>query len=120
MWPFVVWCLVLLGPLKMHEGFTHLLVMVDKFTKWIEARPLAKISFKQVVSFVQDSVLCFGVSNSIINDNRTQFTGEKFLHFYDDKNIRVDWVVVAHPHTNGQVERANSMILQGLKPCILT
>jgi hypothetical protein len=27
---------------------------------------------------------------------------------------------VAHPHTNGQVERANGMILQGLKPRILT
>jgi hypothetical protein len=26
---------------------------------------------------------------------------------------------VAHPQTNGQVERANGMILQGLKPRIL-
>jgi hypothetical protein len=30
----------------------------------------------------------------------------------------VDWVVVAHPMTNGQVERVNGMILQGLKPRI--
>jgi hypothetical protein len=30
----------------------------------------------------------------------------------------VDWAVVAHPMTNGQVERANDMILQGLKPRI--
>jgi hypothetical protein len=30
----------------------------------------------------------------------------------------VDWAAVAHPQTNGQVERANSMILQGLKPRI--
>jgi translation initiation factor IF-1 len=28
--------------------------------------------------------------------------------------------MVAHPCTNGQVERANDMILQGLKPRILT
>jgi hypothetical protein len=28
--------------------------------------------------------------------------------------------VVAHPCTNGQVERTNTMILQGLKPHILT
>jgi hypothetical protein len=30
----------------------------------------------------------------------------------------VDWAVVAHPQTNGQVERANGMILQGFKPGI--
>jgi hypothetical protein len=32
----------------------------------------------------------------------------------------VDWVAVAHPRTNGQVERANNIILEGLKPHILT
>jgi hypothetical protein len=30
----------------------------------------------------------------------------------------VDWAAVAHPQTNDQVERANGMILQGLKPRI--
>ena len=30
----------------------------------------------------------------------------------------MDWSAVAHPQTNGQVERANGMILQGLKPRI--
>jgi hypothetical protein len=30
----------------------------------------------------------------------------------------VDWAAVAHPQTNGQVERANGMILQDLKPRI--
>jgi transposase InsO family protein len=57
-------------------------------------------------------------SDSIITDNGTQFTGKKFLDFCEDHHIRVDWAVVAHPMTNGQVERANDMILQGLKPRI--
>jgi hypothetical protein len=30
----------------------------------------------------------------------------------------MDWTAVTHPWTNGQVERANGMILQGLKPSI--
>jgi hypothetical protein len=60
----------------------------------------------------------FGVPNSIITDNGTQFTGKKFLDFCEDHHIRVDWAAVAHPMTNGQVERANGMILQGLKPRI--
>jgi hypothetical protein len=66
---------------------THLLVTVDKFTKWIEARPLANISSKQAVSFVQDIIFRFEVPNSIITDNGTQFTGERFLDLCDDNNI---------------------------------
>jgi hypothetical protein len=42
----------------------------------------------------------------------------KFLEFYDKLHVYVDWAAVAHPQTNGQVERANGMILQGLKPRI--
>jgi transposase InsO family protein len=58
------------------------------------------------------------VPNSIITDNGTQFTGKKFLNFCEGHHIRVDWAAVAHPMINGQVERANGMILQGLKPRI--
>jgi hypothetical protein len=47
-----------------------------------------------------------------------QFTGKKFLRFCDDNHIRVDWATMAHPHTNGHVERANGMVLQGFKPRI--
>ena len=56
--------------------------------------------------------------NSIITDNGTKFTVRKFLEFCDRHHICVDWAAVAHPKTNGQVERANGMILQGLKPRI--
>jgi hypothetical protein len=70
-----VWGLDLLGPFKkVPGGLSHLLVMIDKFSKWIEARPLAKTDSKQAVSFVQDIVFHIGVSNSIITNNNTQFT----------------------------------------------
>jgi hypothetical protein len=97
-----VWGLDILGPFKkLPRSFTHMLVMVYKFTKWIEANPLAKIGSKQVVSFVQAIVFCFGVPNAIITNNSTRFTREKFLNFCDDNNIRVDWAVVTHPRMNG-------------------
>jgi hypothetical protein len=70
MWPFAVWGLDLLGPFRKAPGdFTHLLVAVDKFTKWIEAKPMATIDSKQLVSFVRDIIFRFGVPNSIIPDN---------------------------------------------------
>jgi transposase InsO family protein len=67
------------------------------------------------VTFFTDIIYRFGVPNSIITDNGSQFTGKKFLEFCDKFHIRIDWAAVAHPQTNGQVERANNMILQGLK-----
>jgi hypothetical protein len=68
--------------------------------------------------FFTDIIHRFGVPNSIITDNMSQFTSKKFLEFCDKHHIRVDWAAVVHPQTNGQVEQANCMILQGLKPRI--
>jgi transposase InsO family protein len=116
-WPFAVWGLDIVGPLrKAPGGFTHLLVAIDKFSKWVEVRPIVRA--EQVVTFFTDIVHRFGVPNPIITDNGSQFTGRKFLEFCDKFHICVDWAAVAHPQTNGQVERANGMILQGLKPRI--
>jgi len=69
---FAVWGLNLVGPLKMVPGgFMHLLVAVDKFTKWIEAWPITVIKSEQAVLFFMDIIHRFGVPNSIITDNGT-------------------------------------------------
>ena len=51
--------------------------------------------------FFLDIIHRFEVSNSIITNNGTQFTGKKFLRFYDEYHIHVDWAAMAHPHLNG-------------------
>jgi ribonuclease HI len=92
-WSFAVWGLDLVGPLqKAPEGFSHLLVTIDKFSKWIEVRPLTNIRSEQAVAFFTNIIHCFGVPNSIITDNGTQFTRKKFLDFCEDHHIRVDCV----------------------------
>jgi hypothetical protein len=35
-------------------GFTHVLVAIDKFTKWIEYKPIAMLSADRVVTFICD------------------------------------------------------------------
>jgi transposase InsO family protein len=81
-------------------------------------RPITNLRAEQAVTFFTDIVYHFGVPNSIITDNRSQFTGRKFLEFCDKFHICINWAAVAHPQTNGQVECTNDMILQGLKPRI--
>jgi hypothetical protein len=99
-------------------GYTNLLATINKFSKWIEARPITKIKSNQVVLFFRDINHWFGVPNSNIIDNGTQFTGKKFLRFYDEYHIHVDWATMAHPRMNRQVEHVNGMILLGIKPRI--
>jgi ribonuclease HI len=116
-WPFAVWGLDIVGLLrKASGGYTHLLVAIDKFSKWVEVRPITNLRAEQAVTFFTDIVYRFGVPNSIITDNGSQFTGRKFLEFCDKFHIRVDWAAVVHPQTNGQVDRANGMILQASSP----
>jgi hypothetical protein len=35
-------------------GYKHILVAVDKFTKWIEVRPIAKVTSEEAVKFIGD------------------------------------------------------------------
>jgi ribonuclease HI len=97
-WPFVVWGLDIVGPLRKAPGaYTHLLVAIDKFSKWVEVRPITNLRAEQAVTFFTDIIYRFGVPNSIITDNGSQFTDRKFLEFCDKFHIRVDWAAVAHP-----------------------
>ena len=101
----------MVGPLKKAPGgFTHLLIAVNKFTKWIEAKPITNIRSEEAVKFFLDIIYRFGVPNCIITDHGTNFTGKKFLDFYDRYDIRIDWASVGHPRTNAQVERDNGMV----------
>jgi transposase InsO family protein len=79
------------------RGYTHLLVAIDKFSKWVEVRPITDLKAEQAVTFFTDISYRFGVPNSIMTNNGSQFTGRKFLEFCDKFHIRVDWATVAHP-----------------------
>jgi hypothetical protein len=45
----------------------------------------------------------------------TNFTAHQFWEFCDNMKIEVKYVSIAHPRANGQVERTNVKILDGLK-----
>jgi hypothetical protein len=116
-WPFAVWGLDMVGPLKTAPlGFTHLLVAVDKFTKWVEAKPIRKLDGKTALKFIKDIVVRFGIPDSIITDNGTNLSQGEVEEYGHHNGIRLDLASVAHPQSNGQVERTNRLIMSGIKP----
>jgi hypothetical protein len=116
-WPFAVWGLDMVGPFKTAPGgLTHLLVVVDKFTNWIKAKPIKKLNGLSTIKFFNEIITRYGVPHSIITDNGTNFAKGAFANYCGQKGIRLDLASVVHPQTNGQVEKTNGLILAGIKP----
>jgi hypothetical protein len=78
-WSFACWGLDMIGPLTITpSGFTHVLVAIDKFTKWIEYKPITQLSTNRVVSFICDILHQFGFPNTIITDLGSNFYSHQF------------------------------------------
>jgi hypothetical protein len=78
-WPFACWSLDMIGPFTTAPGdLTHVLVAIDKFTKWIEYKPIAKLTPDRVVDFISDIMHCFGFPNTIITDLGSKFAANQF------------------------------------------
>ena len=90
-------------------------VAIDKFSKWIEYKPLVSATAKKAVELFEDIIHRFGLPNNIMTDLGTTFTGHHFWDFCKDRCIFIKYVSIVHPRANGQVERANNMILDALK-----
>ena len=97
-WPFAVWGLDMVGPLRTgRSGFTHVLVAVDKFTKWIEAKPIKNLEASTAANFIRELTFRYGVPHSIITDNGSHLDTDQFKAFCTSQGTRVDYASVAHP-----------------------
>ncbi|GJX95351.1 reverse transcriptase domain-containing protein [Tanacetum coccineum] len=74
-WPFHKWGIDIAGPFPAAAGgLKFLIVAIDYFTKWIEAKAVATITGNQVKRFVWDNIVCrFGLPGEIVSDNGKQF-----------------------------------------------
>ncbi|GJV73184.1 reverse transcriptase domain-containing protein [Tanacetum coccineum] len=107
----------IVGPLLEGLGrVKYLIVPIDYFKKWMEAKPVAAITGKQIVNFTWDNIMCrFGILATIIMDNGTQFMNDPFKKWDEKLKIKLISTLVYHPQGNRTVERANRRILKGIK-----
>ncbi|XP_071714714.1 uncharacterized protein [Rutidosis leptorrhynchoides] len=89
-WPFSKWCIDLVGPLtEALGGYKWLVVAIDYFTKWTEAKPLITTTGKQIENFVWEHIVCrFGIPQEIVSDNGKQFAKGIFPGFCEKLQIK--------------------------------
>jgi hypothetical protein len=114
--PLQRWGMDLLGPLPLAQGnLRYVVVAVEYFSKWIEAKQLATITSTIVQKFYWQSIIChFGVPKAITVDNGTLFDSEAFKTFCDQIGTNIHFASLRYLESNGLVEQANIIILTGI------
>jgi ribonuclease HI len=73
-WLFAYWGLDMIGPLPTAPGgFNRVLVAIDKFTKWIEVKPVTCPKADTVLDFLDELVHRYGLPHRIITDLGSNF-----------------------------------------------
>jgi hypothetical protein len=96
----------LVGPLPISQGCTHLLTMVDRTTRWLEAVPLASTTAQDCAeALCTHWVARFGVPSSITSDRGPQFMSSLWANLSQFLPFLHIPTTAFHPQSNGLVER---------------
>lgn len=88
------------GPVR---GF-QLLIIVDSFSKWVEVFKTKEMTSAFTISKLREMFCRFGLVDTLVSDNGTQFTSLEFKTFTSENHIKHVLTAPGHPATNGQAE----------------
>nr|GFB25624.1 reverse transcriptase domain-containing protein [Tanacetum cinerariifolium] len=108
---FDVWGIDFMGPFLSSKGNKYILVAVDYFSKWVEAKALPTNDARVVVKFLKTLFSQFGTPKAIISDRGTHFCNDLFSRVMAKYGVTHHLSTSYHPQTSGQVEVTN----RGLK-----
>ena len=89
------------------DRFKHLIVCIDHFTKWSEAKPLKDKSAPSIAQFLHEVICRRGCTKIKINEQGREFVNEvsKNLHRMTGTEQRI--TAAYHPQANEFCERQN-------------
>ncbi|XP_076928136.1 uncharacterized protein LOC143591988 [Bidens hawaiensis] len=74
------------------------IVAVEYFTLWSEVKTLASITWRQVMNFLWESIICrYGLPGEIVTDNGKQIAEKPFSQSCKDIQIKKVFSSVAYP-----------------------
>ena len=106
----------LVGPLPPSHGFTYLLTMVDRTTRWPEAVPLSSTTTAEVArAFIGTWVVRFGTPSDLSSDRGSQFTSELWNAIAEGLGVKLHRTTAFHPQANGLCERFHRSMKAALR-----
>jgi len=109
------------GPLpETKTGNKYILVVVDHYSKWCEAKAVADHGAKTVAKFLENDVICkYGVPKFVLTDNGGEWAVE-FDVMCKDYGIQHQHTAPQWPQCNGMVEHLIKTIKHGITILVAT
>lgn len=96
---------------KTENGYKHIFLLVDAFTKFAILKPTKTTKTSKVIKILTSLFKIFGTPKRIISDRGTCFTSEEFQKYCGEYETMHVKVAVQTPRANGQVERYNRTVI---------
>src|SRR6266498_2884230 len=114
--PFYQWRIDIVGPLtETSRGNKYIVVAIDYFTKYPEARVLINTNAKSVANFIyEDIIYRHGCLRKLISDREIHFNNQVIERLLEKFKIQYNLSTSYHPKTNGLVERFNKILCEFL------
>jgi hypothetical protein len=97
-WPLQRWGIDIIGKLTPAQcNYTFVVVAVEYFTKWVEAKPLTNVNFASIKKFFSQNIICrYGVPRHITVDNAKYFDNAMFKDFCHHIGTKVAFASMYH------------------------
>ena len=96
------------------NGYKHLIVLIDYFSKWSEAKPVKDKSAPTVTRFLYEVMCRHGCFKTQINDQGKEFINEISDALLELTGTHQRVTSAYHPQSNGLCERQKRMVKDSL------
>ena len=106
----------LMGPLPPYNGYTHLLTVVDHFSRWPEAIPLNDTAVSVCAqALVSHQIARFGIPVDMSSDRGPQFTSQLWSSVAQLLGIQLHHTTAYYPQSNSLVKRFHRHLKAALR-----
>ena len=108
----------LTGPLGTSSGYEYLMVIIDRFTRYVHAVPLADITADTCIEgFIRHWVAWAGCPQHIFTDRGPQFVSSAWADMCRYLGASLHHSTAYHPQAQGLIERFNRTLKNSLRAC---